>query len=125
MTGPWEFHEAEAKLRRCSTEQRGAEQFIKTAYRDFAVKERAYREALAKRMTELRAEGIAATATADLARGDKHVAGLRFERDVAEGVVEAAKQRAYTAAADRKDAQALATWSARRELAELGIGTGG
>jgi hypothetical protein len=42
-----------------------------------------------------------------------------MRRDIAEGVVEAAKQRSYTAAADRKDAQGLALWSQRRELAEM------
>jgi hypothetical protein len=116
---PWDFDETAAKLRACSAEQKAAEAFTKTAYKGYAEAERAYRLALASKITELRASGESVTLAADLARGDKRVADLRMARDIAEGVVEAAKQRAYTAAADRKDAQGLATWSQRRELAEM------
>jgi rubrerythrin len=125
MSGVWDFDEARDALRRCSSAQQEAEKFIKDAYQEYAQAERAYRFALAQKITDLRAQSQPVTLAADLARGDKHVADLRFKRDVREGVVEAAKQRAYTAAADRKDAQGLATWSQRRELAEIGIGTGG
>lgn len=125
MSGPWTFDEARATLVRCSQQQEHAERFVKDSYRDYAQAEEAYRLALAKRITELRAEGESVTLAADLARGDKHVAGLRMKRDIAEGVVEAAKQQAYRRTADRKDAQALATWSMRREMSELGVGVGG
>jgi hypothetical protein len=42
------------------------------------------------------------TLCGDLARGDSRVAGLKYERDVAEGVREAAGQAVWRATADRK-----------------------
>jgi hypothetical protein len=38
---PWDFDEARSHARDASSEQRAAEQFVKEAYRDFAVKEEA------------------------------------------------------------------------------------
>ena len=49
--------------------------------------ERNYRIALATKMLKLKAEGMQATLIPDVARGDKGVADLKFERDVAVGVV--------------------------------------
>lgn len=122
---PWEFDDAHAQLAERSAVQQAAEKQVQVAYKDHAQKERAYRVALAKKITELRAEGVSVTLAQDLARGDERIADLRMRRDIAEGVVEAAKLHAWTVAADRKDVQGLATWSMRRELAELGLGTGG
>jgi hypothetical protein len=119
MTGPWDFDEARDKLRACSSEQKASEEFIRTAYKGYAEAEKAYRLGKGSKITELRSSGESVTLAADLARGDAHVADLRMRRDIAEGVVEASKQRSYTAAADRKDAQGLAQWSQRRELAEM------
>lgn len=123
--GPWEFDEAHGKLRACSAEQKAAEEFIKTAYKTLAQDEAGYRLELAQEIVRQHDAGVAWSVAADIARGQPAVAKLRQKRDIAEGVVEAAKQRAYTAAADRKDAQALATWSMRREMAEIGVGVGG
>jgi hypothetical protein len=119
VTGPWEFDEAHAKLQRCSAEQKAAEAFVKAAYKDFAEARGNFREALAKKIVELRDQGTSVTLCEKLAAGDKHVVTLEKKKDIAEGVVEAAKQRSWTAAADRKDAQGLAEWSMRRELAEM------
>lgn len=49
-----------------------------------------YKTALAAKMLELRAEGMPATITPDLARGDAHVAELRLKRDVAEALYKSA-----------------------------------
>jgi hypothetical protein len=118
VSGPWTFDQAVAAQRDATQKQEQAERFVKTAYRDFAEKERVYREALAKRITELRAEGISVTLCGDLARGDSRVAGLKYERDVAEGVREAAGQAVWRATADRKTVEGLMDWSKRRELAD-------
>jgi hypothetical protein len=117
--GPWDWDEAASALRACSGAQKASEQFVLTAYQQYAQAEKAYRLALASKITELRAAGESVSLAADLARGDAHVADLRMKRDIQEGVKEAARQRSYTAAADRKDAQGLAQWSQRRELAEM------
>ena len=41
---------------------------MRRAFKDFALKEEAYRRALAERMTELHADGVAWSACPDLAR---------------------------------------------------------
>lgn len=73
--------------------------------------ERAYRVALAKRITELHADGAAWSVCADLARGDKTVADLRYARDVAEGIREATVQAAWRLSADRRTVESLTAWS--------------
>lgn len=60
--------------------------------KDYAVKERDYRVALSKRLLELRAEGQAVTHLADIARGMRDIAELRFRRDIAEGLVRSAEE---------------------------------
>lgn len=59
---------------------------------DYAVKEYNYRTTLSKRLIELRAEGQAVTHLADIARGMEDVAKLRYERDIAEGLVKSAEE---------------------------------
>jgi hypothetical protein len=115
---PYSFAEAQQANDVRSANQKTAEQFLISTTKDYALAERAYREALAKRILELRAEGMAVTACGDVARGDKHVADLKFKRDVADGVREAAAQTAWRASADRKAEQAFIEWSMRRDLAE-------
>ena len=53
---------------------------------DYAIKERKYRIALSKKLTELRASGEKVTHLADIARGIPEIAELRFQRDIAEGL---------------------------------------
>jgi hypothetical protein len=53
-----------------------------------------------------------------VAKGDEGVAALKYERDLAESVYEAAKQGAWRHTANRKDLLALIEWSRSRELAE-------
>lgn len=54
--------------------------------------ERAYRVSLAQKMLTLRDEGYPATLIGDLARGDKEVARLKFDRDCAEAVYESSRE---------------------------------
>jgi hypothetical protein len=119
---PYAFSDAHEALAKASRAQHASEVFLREAYKMFAESEEIYRVGLATRIVELRAEGVAATLCADLARGEKDVAVLRRKRDIAEGVKEAAAQAAWRRAADRKDTQRLCEWSMRRELAE-GYGT--
>lgn len=119
MTGrPYDFDQARAAAENASRAQAAAEDFIREAAREYAVKEEAYRVALAKQILEQHAGGAAWTVCADLARGDEQVARLRRERDIAEGVKEAAGQAAWRRAADRRDTERFIDWSMRRELAE-------
>ena len=71
----------EVALKECKTRGRAA-----------ADAEQIYRVALAKKMLELREGGYPATLISDLARGDKEVARLKFERDCSEVVYDNAKE---------------------------------
>lgn len=115
---PYDFEQARDAARRASSAQQNAENAMKQAARDYATREEAYRVRLAETILRVHADGVAWTVAGDIARGDKDVARLRRERDIAEGVREAMQQAAWRAAADRKDTQRFIDWSARRELAE-------
>ena len=119
MSGPWDFAEARLACRDASAAQAQVEDQLKAAFRDYAAKEERYRIALATKIVEVHADGIAWSTAPDIARGDAGVARLRMERDIAEGVKEAMMQAAWRRNADRKDAQRFADWSMRRELAEF------
>ena len=60
--------------------------------KDYAKKEYNYRTALSKELVRLRAEGQAVTHLADIAKGEEEIAMLRFERDIAEGLVKSAEE---------------------------------
>ena len=115
---PWDFGTAYDRCVGSSRNQESAEELIREAYENFARAEEAYRTALATQILKLKADGVAITACAEIARGDKAVAQLRRDRDIAEGVKEAATHVAWRRNADRKDAQRFADWSQRREMAE-------
>ena len=119
MSGPWDFAEARTACRDASSAQAQVEDQLKQAFLDYAIKEERYRKALALKIVEAHADGIAWSTAPDIARGDADVARRRMERDVAEGVKEALMQAAWRRNADRKDAQRFADWSMRRELAEF------
>lgn len=112
---PWSIQDARDALAASSSAQRAAEDALREAVKTYAAAEERYRRALAAAIIENRATGPA-TIAQDVARGHDSVAHLRYQRDVAEGVREAAVQVGWRASADRKDAQALAAWSMKREL---------
>lgn len=64
----------------------------KNFQKDYALKEYRYKTALSKRLLQLRAEGQAVTHLADIARGMEDIAKLRFDRDIAEGLVKSAEE---------------------------------
>ena len=116
---PYSYPQAIEAARRASAAQANVEDSLRESSKDFAEAEEAYRIALAQEIVRQHAEdGVAWTVAPDLARGDKHVAKLRRERDIAEGVREAMQQQAWRRAADRRDTQRFCDWSAKREFAE-------
>ena len=54
--------------------------------------EREYRMAKAEKMLALRSEGYPATLIPDLAKGDERISLLAFQRDCAEGLVDANRE---------------------------------
>nr|DAV56307.1 MAG TPA: hypothetical protein [Caudoviricetes sp.] len=57
---------------------------------EYAQAEADYRAALAKKILELRADGMPVTITPDIARGTKHIASLKLDRDCKEALYKAA-----------------------------------
>lgn len=110
---PYSFDEARAKIDEASKAMKTAEQARRDASQALAEKERVYRIALARKIVEVHADGAAWTVAQDLARGDSKVADLRYERDVAKGVLDAAETVSWRHSADRKDLAALIAWSMR------------
>lgn len=114
---PLEIEDARAAAHRASEVQREVENLIRDASKKLAEAERAYRRRLSERIVQLHAEeGYAITMCGDIARGEADVSQLRYLRDVADGVLEAAKQQAFRRGADRKDLHELIVWSERRDL---------
>ena len=120
---PYTFGQAREAAARAAQAQQHAEQALLEAARDFARAEEAYRVALAQEIVRQHDAGVAWTVAPDLARGERTVARLRRERDVAEGVREALQQACWRRVADRKDTQRFVEWSLRRDLAEGAPGT--
>lgn len=60
--------------------------------KEYAEAEQNYRIALAEKMLELRADGQPVTIVPDLARGDRKIARLKFDRDAKEAVYKAAQE---------------------------------
>ena len=108
---PYDFEGAKRAIARASRDQTEAEKWRVGAARDFAEKEEKYRIALATKILELHDAGVAWSSTADLARGDEKVARLRRERDIAEGIREAAEGNAWKCSANRKSLDRLVAWS--------------
>ena len=117
---PFTFAQARAAAHQASIRQVEAERDRAQAVETAAAAELAYRTALARKIVELHAEGVAWSTTADIARGDKTVADLRMRRDVAAGVKEIQEQAGFRLNADRRVLERLVEWSMRRELAEGG-----
>src|SRR4051812_26241859 len=111
MTGPWSFDEAVKAYQDAEVEQRRVEGEVSTAYRNHARAVEAHKLALARRMWELKRDGIPATVCKTLAAGDPHVAALERHAHEAEGLKETALIATWRANSDRKDINGLLSWS--------------
>lgn len=58
----------------------------------YALAEKEYRIAKAKKILELRNEGVAVTIIPDLAKGDEEIAALDFKRNIAKTLFESNKE---------------------------------
>lgn len=120
---PFSFAQARDASTRAQHLQLDAEQTLRDLARAAATAEELYRKALARRIVHAHEqEGIAWSVAPDIARGDPSVAGLRRDRDIVQGSLEAQKNVLWRLTANRRDVLALVEWSARRELAERGPG---
>lgn len=114
---PLEIADAREAAHKASELQRGVEDQIRNASRELAEAERQYRLKLTTRILHLHAQdGLAITMCGEVARGEKDVADLRYARDVAKGILEAAQQQAFRRGADRRDLHRMIRWSESRDL---------
>lgn len=60
--------------------------------KDYAMKEQNYRIALSKRLMQRKSEGYSVTNLSDIVRGEEDIARLKFERDIAEGLMKSAEK---------------------------------
>jgi hypothetical protein len=60
--------------------------------KDYALKEQTYRIALSKRLMQRKSEGYSVTNLSDIVRGEEDIAKLKFERDIAEGLMKSAEK---------------------------------
>lgn len=113
---PWDFGSAMANVNAAKTAQQTAIENFKTASKEAAEAERAYRKKLAERILSNKAEH-GSTVAADLARGEPAVADLRYTRDVKAGVRDAAEQVLWKIKDDRRDLGRFIDWSKGVDLA--------
>jgi hypothetical protein len=119
VTGaPYDWGQARDAINAAKAAQANAEAQVREAFKAWGAAERAYRMALAQEITNLRAAGQPVTVVQDLAKGAEHIANLRYRRDIAEGVKEAALSAQWRHTADRRALDELVDWSKRRDLAE-------
>ena len=86
---------------------------------EFAEKERVYNIALVSEMVKLKGppENLASTACERRAKGDPHIAGLRYERDVSKGVMNACDKAMQNLRTVLNAHQSILAWE--RKTAEL------
>jgi hypothetical protein len=97
--------EIKAEIRRVSKRLDAVPKTIFEAARDYATAERDYRLELSKEITRLKAEGLAASLIADIARGN--CAELKFKRDLADGRLVAAKESSRALQAELSGLQSI------------------
>ena len=112
---PYDYGGAKRAAARQSRDQAQSQEQVASDARNAAEKERLYRMALAKEILRLHAKGVAWTSAQDLARGEEEVARLKYDRDVAQGMKEAAEIGAWKCSANRKTLDLLIGWSMRVE----------
>ena len=82
------WHEIEKTLGKGEQSLSEYKKYVK----EYALKEHKYRTALSKRLLERRAEGQPVTHLADIVKGEPDIAKLRFDRDIAEGLMKSAEK---------------------------------
>lgn len=108
---PLDMDDARKASRRSSQLRRDAEADLRQAINDRAEKEGRYRKLLAKEIVRKRAEH-AATLAVDLAKGEDDVRAAMIDFRIAEGMVDAHKERLKTIEGDRSQLKSLIDWSA-------------
>lgn len=110
---PLDIDDARRAARRASEIRRSAESDYRTAIDDRARKEATYRQKLSEAIVRLKADGEASTTASERARGEKSVEQALIDFRVAEGMVDAHKQRLIGIEGERSMLKSLIDYSAR------------
>jgi N12 class adenine-specific DNA methylase len=107
---PLDMDDARKASRRVSEMRRSAEAELRAAIEDRGQKEGAYRKALAQAIVRMRQEHPA-TVAVDMAKGEDDVQEAMIAFRIAEGMVDAHKERLKTIEGDRSQLKSLIDWS--------------
>lgn len=108
--------DAIGKVRAASERQRAAIERARAAGDQRARDDYAYTVALSKRCAELEADGMAATARRDFAKGMEDIAELRLTRNLSAEVARACEHEVFRASADRRTSEVLLDWAIKADL---------
>lgn len=112
LAQPLDMHDARDAARRFGEQRREARKQLERCHGALAEAERAYRKARAQAYVIVDAP----TAGARDAEVDERTADLRYERDIAKGLIEAAKERLNEIDGERASFHQLTSWSARVDV---------
>lgn len=94
---------------------RDAVDALDRAVQSHAEAEHAYRKAHAQKMVELRSDATPATLCQDLSKGSDRVSQLKYERDLAKGMIDVSRERLRQLDGERASLRQLLEWSQRFE----------
>jgi hypothetical protein len=77
--------------------------------------EHSYRKAYASKLIELRGQAVPVGLCLELAKGDEVVAKLKFDRDLAKGMIDVCRERLRQLDGERASLRQLLEWSQRFE----------
>ena len=86
------------------------------AVRAHAEAEHTYRKAYSTKLVELRGQAVPVGLCLELAKGDEAVAKLKYDRDLAKGMIDVARERLRQLDGERASLRQLLEWSQRFEV---------
>ena len=119
---PLDMDDARRAAHRMAQIRREREADYRTAIEDRAAKEAEYRKNLSLAIVRLRGEGVASSAAPEAARGDDTVKQSLIDFRIAEGMVDAHKQRLQGVEGERSMLKSLIDYSAKVGAALRGVG---
>lgn len=113
LPDPLDVDEARVSARRLRDQRNAAIAQQREAGNDLARMEANYQRTKFKALAELIADGMAATAAADVVRGREDVAAARLQRDMAKVIYKASERVVWGMQGDEATLRSLLEWSMR------------
>jgi hypothetical protein len=112
---PLDLDDGRRAAARLARQCRDAVDALDRAVQSHAQAELTYRKAHAAKLVELRSEAIPATLCQDLSKGDPKVGQLKYERDLAKGIIDVSRERLRQLDGERASLRQLLEWSQKFE----------